>query len=907
MMAEFPDCDVKLCDFEISRVILEGTEIREILGTPDYVAPEILHYEPITLKADMWSLGVTTYVLLTGFSPFGGETDQETFCNISKAEVDFPEELFEDVSEEAQDFIKRLLVRDPGARPTAKECLRHKWLSKKISRTSTPPSLLRQDSGLVVTKTTPRDDAAKHPTRNSTQQQQRNLRKYLSKSREALFERVIQQQQQHQKNSLRKTTLLSQYHKTRRLCESQMSLVSKSRERLFMMDQHQMSPYFSRSREKLYGLRSLSKSHEVLDLTKIAAANGGQTQEGVGLGILKTLTRATTADLSMIPLLRQKLLGHGSSTTSITSSLTTDQDLDDPVIPPSPSEQPKLNRMQSTSSNVVQSPIANTTIEEILEHLSDEAVSSVKPEPITPIPALLSPKLLKETLKNQTKFGLFSEDTEKETVVSDVNGSEKDLSDDAPTPTPEMPVEETIESESCADIHMKNDIELVKVKECTSSNETLIEQRLEKDSTDKDENRYEIQNGSNENVEMVEKINQKNTENIVSLQNISTDIPDRVETNFEESKDNELPEIENEDGDESPIEEPRYTVAQLVSAFNRHQEVISKSSLDITMSTNDKENKMTDSQRSTFPIGPNALRLFIPDIDITSEPPKRKQKRKYNIGIKYPNQNNGNEDVPKETSESLKEMYFTEDEESFQSLESTSSLTGDCDSLTNLSIPEDTGIEEESKPIIQGEEIQNEYITTDENIDSTNNNNYNNDTNASCPVVVEPVTTIDSNNTGKVQAKENSNKFQLSVDVIPNYLRSGSLSSEASVASSETSSTMSWEELTPPNTATPTTNKEEPQQWVQKTTSTLCPIPKQTSRSRSPSTNREPWGRLCTGTYNRAMEKFNCKVNKQEHNIPLDPNRRPNRKSLTLLSPPQITNPSEKVRRKSIPVIKQYS
>lgn len=57
---------------------------------------------------------MTTYVLLTGFSPFGGETDQETFCNISRAEVDFPEELFEDVSEEAQDFIRRLLVRDPG-------------------------------------------------------------------------------------------------------------------------------------------------------------------------------------------------------------------------------------------------------------------------------------------------------------------------------------------------------------------------------------------------------------------------------------------------------------------------------------------------------------------------------------------------------------------------------------------------------------------------------------------------------------------------------------------------------------------------------------------------------------------------------------------------------------------------
>jgi serine/threonine protein kinase len=59
------------------------------------------------------SLGVTTYVLLTGFSPFGGETDQETFQNISLGEVDFPEELFEDVSAQAKDFVAKLLVLNP--------------------------------------------------------------------------------------------------------------------------------------------------------------------------------------------------------------------------------------------------------------------------------------------------------------------------------------------------------------------------------------------------------------------------------------------------------------------------------------------------------------------------------------------------------------------------------------------------------------------------------------------------------------------------------------------------------------------------------------------------------------------------------------------------------------------------
>lgn len=67
------------------------------------------------------SLGVTTYVLLTGFSPFGGETDQETFQNISLGDVDFPEELFEDISAQAKDFVAKLLVLDPRYRVATSE------------------------------------------------------------------------------------------------------------------------------------------------------------------------------------------------------------------------------------------------------------------------------------------------------------------------------------------------------------------------------------------------------------------------------------------------------------------------------------------------------------------------------------------------------------------------------------------------------------------------------------------------------------------------------------------------------------------------------------------------------------------------------------------------------------------
>lgn len=52
-------------------------------------------------------------MLLTGFTPFGGDTDQETFHNICHGQLDFPDELFEDVSAQAEDFIRKTLTREP--------------------------------------------------------------------------------------------------------------------------------------------------------------------------------------------------------------------------------------------------------------------------------------------------------------------------------------------------------------------------------------------------------------------------------------------------------------------------------------------------------------------------------------------------------------------------------------------------------------------------------------------------------------------------------------------------------------------------------------------------------------------------------------------------------------------------
>lgn len=90
-------------------MVEEGGKIREIMGTPDYVAPEVLQYEPLCLKTDIWSVGVLAYVLLTGCSPFAGDNKQETFLNISQCALTFPDELFEDVSPLAIEFIRSAL------------------------------------------------------------------------------------------------------------------------------------------------------------------------------------------------------------------------------------------------------------------------------------------------------------------------------------------------------------------------------------------------------------------------------------------------------------------------------------------------------------------------------------------------------------------------------------------------------------------------------------------------------------------------------------------------------------------------------------------------------------------------------------------------------------------------------
>ncbi|KAH0504859.1 Death-associated protein kinase 1 [Microtus ochrogaster] len=106
---------IKIIDFGLAHKIDFGNEFKNIFGTPEFVAPEIVNYEPLGLEADMWSIGVITYILLSGASPFLGDTKQETLANVSAVNYEFEEEFFRNTSALAKDFIRRLLVKDPKA------------------------------------------------------------------------------------------------------------------------------------------------------------------------------------------------------------------------------------------------------------------------------------------------------------------------------------------------------------------------------------------------------------------------------------------------------------------------------------------------------------------------------------------------------------------------------------------------------------------------------------------------------------------------------------------------------------------------------------------------------------------------------------------------------------------------
>ncbi|KAG5320918.1 MYLK protein, partial [Acromyrmex heyeri] len=138
---------IKLIDFGLAQTLKSDTPIRVLFGTPEFIPPEIISYEPIGTESDMWSVGVICYVLLTGLSPFMGDNDAETFANITRADYDLDDDAFDAISNDAKNFISGLLIKRKELRMSATQCLKHPWMAQHtmaMSRIVLPTEKLKK-------------------------------------------------------------------------------------------------------------------------------------------------------------------------------------------------------------------------------------------------------------------------------------------------------------------------------------------------------------------------------------------------------------------------------------------------------------------------------------------------------------------------------------------------------------------------------------------------------------------------------------------------------------------------------------------------------------------------------------------------------------------------------------------
>ncbi|PQE31341.1 calcium calmodulin-dependent kinase protein [Rutstroemia sp. NJR-2017a WRK4] len=125
-----PHSDLVLADFGIAKMLDTKDEVLTTMaGSFGYAAPEVMLKKGHGKPVDMWSLGVITYTLLCGYSPFRSENLQDLIDECNNARVIFHERYWKDVSDDAKDFIGHLLQPVPEDRSSSKEALAHPWLS----------------------------------------------------------------------------------------------------------------------------------------------------------------------------------------------------------------------------------------------------------------------------------------------------------------------------------------------------------------------------------------------------------------------------------------------------------------------------------------------------------------------------------------------------------------------------------------------------------------------------------------------------------------------------------------------------------------------------------------------------------------------------------------------------------
>uniref|UniRef100_A0ACD5ZF97 Uncharacterized protein n=1 Tax=Avena sativa TaxID=4498 RepID=A0ACD5ZF97_AVESA len=119
---------LRLGDFGSAEWFGDGRAMSGLVGTPYYVAPEVVAGREYGEKVDVWSAGVVLYLMLSGTVPFYGATAPEIFEAVLRGTLRFPPRAFASVSPEAKDLLRRMLCRDVSRRISAEQVLRHPWI-----------------------------------------------------------------------------------------------------------------------------------------------------------------------------------------------------------------------------------------------------------------------------------------------------------------------------------------------------------------------------------------------------------------------------------------------------------------------------------------------------------------------------------------------------------------------------------------------------------------------------------------------------------------------------------------------------------------------------------------------------------------------------------------------------------
>ena len=123
------DDTVRLIDFGLSKASKNNKQLKTVAGTPYYMSPEVLN-GGYGAKADIWSLGVVLYTLVSGYLPFQGNRANDVFDKIKRGDFHFNHVEFNAISDECKDLIRNLLNVNVSKRFDGQKALNHAWFSK---------------------------------------------------------------------------------------------------------------------------------------------------------------------------------------------------------------------------------------------------------------------------------------------------------------------------------------------------------------------------------------------------------------------------------------------------------------------------------------------------------------------------------------------------------------------------------------------------------------------------------------------------------------------------------------------------------------------------------------------------------------------------------------------------------